>query len=304
MTAQPDATVVIATRDRTEFLVQAVRTALAQEGAEVEVIVVDDATAGDRTRAALQPYADPRLTVLRNEAPVGAGPSRNRGIEAARAPWVAFLDDDDLWSPHRVRLQLEQAGEAGYGYCGQVLVGPDRVPFGTLPAPRPEMLPDALLDGSLIGGPSAVMVRTEILREVGGFAGRYGALDDWDLWVRVARVADASAVPELLVGYTVHPGNMHLRDPARVLADFDAFAATHGNPHAGVALLEWIAAENHELGNWRNAAAMYARSAVRHRRLGDALRALVVTVRRPGRPDEHRRAALVGPPWLEAFRAA
>ena len=297
----PEATVVIATRNRGHYVTQALSTALAQQGVEFEVIVIDDAS-DDRT--AFEGVDDERLTVLRNDEPIGAGPSRNRGIAAAKAPWVAFLDDDDLWSPHRLRLQLDAAGDAGYGYCGQVLVDPARVPFGTLPAPRPEMLPDALLEGSLIGGPSAVMVRKDVLDRVGGFAGRYGALDDWDLWLRVGRVARASAVPELLVAYTVHPGNMHLRDPKRVLADFDAFAAAHGNPEAGVALMEWIAAENHEHGQWRQAASVYLRSARRHRRAGDALRAAVLAVRRPGKPEHYKRPRMIGPPWLEEFRAA
>ena len=56
---------------------------------------------------------DPRLRVIALAESVGACEARNTGARAARADWVALLDDDDEWLPHRLERQLAAAAEAG-----------------------------------------------------------------------------------------------------------------------------------------------------------------------------------------------
>ena len=233
---EPEVSVVIATRDRPAFLVQAVASALAQEVA-LEVLVVDDASSG-----AAPAFADARVRVHRRARQGGAGRARNDALALARGRWVAFLDDDDLMAPGRLSTHLDHVGQAGFSFCGQLLVDPARRVTGALPAPRAEGLAGRLRAGSLIGGPSAVVARTALVREAGGFREDLFALGDWDLWLRLAVRAPAVALPELLVAYTVHPENMHLRAPERILEDFRRFDALHavGAP-AEQRLLAWLA---------------------------------------------------------------
>src|ERR687891_1871685 len=90
-------TVVLPSRDRPEMLERALRCALQQQDVELEVIVVDDGSSpplGDSVAS----LGDPRVTLLRREMPQGVASARNAGIARARHPFVAFLDDDDLWS--------------------------------------------------------------------------------------------------------------------------------------------------------------------------------------------------------------
>ena len=94
--------VVIPTYNRAHLVGRAVASALANIRPGDEVIVVDDGST-DRTEEALAAYAD-RIRYVRTPNG-GAGVARNRGLEEARGPLVAFLDSDDEWMPGKLQLQ-------------------------------------------------------------------------------------------------------------------------------------------------------------------------------------------------------
>jgi glycosyltransferase involved in cell wall biosynthesis len=99
---------VIPTRGRPEFLLRAVRSALAQTLREIEVVVVVDGE-DSATKAALQELTeeDGRLRVVVLAACVGGSDARNRGVDAASGEWIAFLDDDDEWLPGKLQAQFD-----------------------------------------------------------------------------------------------------------------------------------------------------------------------------------------------------
>src|SRR5688500_342442 len=97
----PEVTVVIPTRDRWNLLERrALRSVLAQEDVRLEVVVVDD---GSSEPAPPSIERDERVRVVRHETSRGVPAARNTGIGEATAAWTAFLDDDDLWAPRKLR---------------------------------------------------------------------------------------------------------------------------------------------------------------------------------------------------------
>lgn len=113
--AQPSAlvSVVIPTRDRPLMVRAAVQSALAQTLPPLEVIVVIDGAELDAgsaeaagTFAVLSALSDARVRVLALPASVGGAEARNTGVREANGDWIAFLDDDDLWMPHKLAEQL------------------------------------------------------------------------------------------------------------------------------------------------------------------------------------------------------
>jgi glycosyltransferase involved in cell wall biosynthesis len=101
----PDATVVIATKDRRDRLEAAVESALAQEGAAVEVLVVDDGSSDGTSELVAEHFPAARL--LRSERSLGHIAQRNRAAAAARAPIVVSIDDDARFvSAHTVAQTL------------------------------------------------------------------------------------------------------------------------------------------------------------------------------------------------------
>ena len=96
--------VVIPTYNSAAFVVSAVESVLRQELEPAEIIVVDDGSTDD-TADALGPYRRSiRYITQPNSGPAVA---RNRGVGAVQSDWIAFLDADDVWMPHKLRRQVE-----------------------------------------------------------------------------------------------------------------------------------------------------------------------------------------------------
>jgi glycosyltransferase involved in cell wall biosynthesis len=225
--AGPDVTVVIPTRDRWHLLAPTLASALAQEDVAIEVIVVDN---GSHTpvSAALSGLDDPRVSVLVDGSGPGPAQARNAGLAAARGEWTAFLDDDDLWAPHKLRAQVDAAKDAAaaFAYASALVVDPEGRVLREARAPTGAELDRTLTDYCAIpAGASNVLVSTATLRGVGGFDENLFHLADWDLWVRLRAMTPPAVCSEPLVGYVQHPQNMRAtagRDVAAELAHFDA----------------------------------------------------------------------------------
>ena len=99
---------VIPTFNRPSLVVAAVKSALNQTHADMEIIVVVDGP-DDSTSKALGAIADPRIRIVILPRHQGACEARNAGIQAAKGEWIAFLDDDDEWLPRKIELQMAAA---------------------------------------------------------------------------------------------------------------------------------------------------------------------------------------------------
>jgi glycosyltransferase involved in cell wall biosynthesis len=283
MTTPETVSVVVPTRNRWTLLSRnALRSGLDQEGVDHEVIVVDDGS-DDGTAEQLSRLGDSRLRVVRHQRPLGVAQARNAGIAAARGEWVAFLDDDDLWSPHKLRMQIDasRAEGADWAYAGVVSVREDRTVDYVFPLPdRNELDRELLVRSVLPAGCSNVIARTELVRGVGGFDEEFFQLADWDLWIRLALEGNGALCPEIVVGYVMQPESMLLTDRRDVFDEFEYLVAKHREASAAhrvefdrARFSRWVALGHLRAGRRRDAARTYLRGAVRHRDAGAALRA-------------------------------
>ncbi len=275
----PEVSVIIPTRNRWPMLsTHALPSALSQEDVELEVVVVDDAS-DDDTAERVEAIGDPRVRLIRNGTQRRLPASRNVGSHEARGAWLAFLDDDDLWSPRKLRAQLDTVAATGaaWVYAQCIVVDADIRPLDVHPFPDPEALPSLLLAGNHVpGGGSNVIVRADTFREVGTFDESLRFFEDWDLWLRLVDVTLPAACPELLVARVEHGSNMLFRDRADVRADYERLRAKHGEvtDEERLAVAEWIAHEHMRAGLNLRASALYARAAIAHRSTGNALAAV------------------------------
>jgi glycosyltransferase involved in cell wall biosynthesis len=306
---EPEVSVVIPTRGRWRLLRETLASALAQRDVPLEVVIVDDGSS-DETAGELREVGDERLRVVRHERPLGVAVARNRGIEEARGMWVAFLDDDDLWSPDKLRTQLDalHASEAGFAYSAVVAVDRERRATRALPFPEPEELMRLQLRQSVVpAGGSNVIARTDLLRKLGGFDERLYHLADWDLWIRLAEAARAAASAEVSVAYLEHGMNMHLTELPKIRAEFEylvekhrALSERYGIDFDREGFELYVAWAHRRSGHPRKAAAIYMRSALAHRRPKHVARALWMLI-----PGASTQPASPPPPaqpaWLSAF---
>lgn len=320
----PDVSVVVPTRSRWHLLsTAALPSALEQEDVSLELIVVDDGSE-DETPARLREISDPRLVVIRHDVSRGVAVARNAGIRAARGRWVSFLDDDDLWSPHKLRGQLDAAEGAGavFAYAAGGGLDASRRFLFAVPPPDPASVTQALLRWNVIWcGCSNVLARADVVAELGGFDEHLLQLADWDLWIRLALAGSAAATPEILVGYVMHDESMLLTDRRDVFPELDYLVEKHGDASRehGVEpdralFTRWVARGHRLAGRRLLAARTYLRGARRHQDVGAIPRALASLVpesavdaaRRLGGIE--RRSALKTvrvpePGWVARFRA-
>jgi glycosyltransferase involved in cell wall biosynthesis len=105
MQLQPHITVVIPTFNRRNFIVDAVKSVLSQDVDDLEIIVVDDGST-DRTQDVLKPCMKAIRYIYQDNQGVSA--ARNRGVRESRGELLAFLDSDDIWSPGKLKAQIDK----------------------------------------------------------------------------------------------------------------------------------------------------------------------------------------------------
>ena len=210
-------TVVIPTYNRHVLLQRAVRSVLAQEHEDFELVVVDDASP-DVTQDVVESIRDSRVRYLRREKNGSAGAARNTGVKAARGEWICFLDDDDEYLPdylRRMNMAFEQAApEIGFGWCGVRTVrdeknGEEETVGETAWTPSyasREEAHRAILRSRRIGTNAGFVVRKSVFQHLGGFDELLPKAEDTEYLIRLSKSYDFVAVPDILVKVHLHEG--------------------------------------------------------------------------------------------------
>jgi glycosyltransferase involved in cell wall biosynthesis len=269
---------VIATYNHARFVGDALDSALGQTLADVEVIVVDDGSTDD-TPEVLAKYRD-RIRAAR-QPNRGLPAARNAGLALARGTYVAFLDADDVIAPTKLAAQmavLDNTPQIGWTYC-DVLIE-DEVSGTTVTASERFGYRERRLDGwlfpELAGGNFIPAIAPLIRRSALDAAGRLDegltALEDWDLWLRLALVAEARYTPDALATYRLRKESMS-RNRAQMDSNrfrvLDRFIRTR--PEAMRALgstgrriiadtHNWFGVQAYGCGNWAEASRRFAAS--------------------------------------------
>jgi glycosyltransferase involved in cell wall biosynthesis len=225
-----EVSVVIPTFNRWPMLTEGVASVMAQRGVDFELIIVDDGSF-DETPARLPGLAEAlrgahrtvRILQTENHGPAAA---RNRGVAAARAPLIAFLDSDDLWQPGKLERQLDhmrQKPECSVSQTDEIWM---RRGVRVNPRQRHRKRGGDFFFDSLrtcLVSPSAVMMRISVFRELGGFDEDMRAAEDYDLWLRILLKHQVELLPEpLVIRRAGHRGQLSATVPAldrfRILA--------------------------------------------------------------------------------------
>ena len=204
---RPFFSVIIPTFNRSELLRIAIKSVLNQTYRNFELYVIDDHSTDD-TKNIVKTFKDNRLKYFLNDRGRGGAGTRNCGIFKAQGEWIAFLDDDDFWITNKLQIQYKKIqsvdDSTGLIYSGFTLKSSRKRWNGHVKLPkRRGTLHNVLLYDNCIGGLSNVVIRTNLLKSLGGFDERFSAHQDLDVYVRVAAVAKIDFVPQSLVMVTL-----------------------------------------------------------------------------------------------------
>lgn len=206
----PTVSIVVPTYNRAATLGRALGSIRAQTYGDHETIIIDDGST-DETPALLQRLnGHPALRCVRVPHG-GAAAARNYGIRLARGRYVAFLDSDDAWTPDKLERQLETQAQSGAEviHCDMLRRLPDgRTRLMATPTiERGRILRRGGLDYQTKGlGIQSVLAETRLLKRIGGFDPSLPALEDLELLLRLAQVADFAPIHRPLVHYHAGPG--------------------------------------------------------------------------------------------------
>jgi glycosyltransferase involved in cell wall biosynthesis len=231
----PLVSVILPTHNRSGLLVRAIRSVLGQTYANLELIVVDDASTDD-TADVVQSFGDARLRYLRLDRNSRAAAARNVGIRAARGELLAFQDDDDEWLPQKLERQVAAMAKAPAD-VGLILCSFRRVDesgesrFGSHAWERnlDFALCPSYNDFSLISTPNWLLKR-EVLTRAGLFDERLKSLDDWELALRIFDVCRYVHLDEdLWIQHRSRPQNAGMVQNERlILNDYPVLVEKHG----------------------------------------------------------------------------
>lgn len=197
----PDISVVLVTYNRRWTLPRAIASVLAQD-VRFELIVVDDAS-HDGTADYLALLTDPRIRIIACERNGGPSAARNRGLAAARADFVAFLDSDDAYRPGRLARPLAALTADPTLVCTlssatkhvRKRIYDALIPPVTLAAPALEW---ALICDLIPVEASSMTVRRAAALAAGGFCERLRLTEDREFLIRLAKHGGAALLAEPL----------------------------------------------------------------------------------------------------------
>ena len=179
--------VIIPHHNRSQFLGSAIDSILAQTLQPAEIVIVDDASSPAHLAALDRFRAHARIIAMPEN--VGAAKARTKGVDEARGEFIAFLDDDDLWYPHKLELQygLIRADPSLEAIAGSMTIRyRNGLPDVLLRSHSPEII---TLKTALAGTPAlfqTLLIRSNAMRRLMPLDSSFRVLDDRDFWIRFA----------------------------------------------------------------------------------------------------------------------
>lgn len=214
----PLVSIIIPAYNAAHYLPDSIESCLVQTHTDIEIIVVDDGSQDETARVAAR-YPQVRYIHQSNQGPAAA---RNNGIAHATGDYLQFLDADDLLLPTKLKCCLAAFAEhpqAGLVYCDYDYRTPDMRATSPTPKPPVPMIEGHVLAHLINHTPTMFcvpcpLVKSEIVRQVGGFTQGFNGVEDWHFWIKLAALGiEFRFVPEVLVWYR-HTDSSLSRNPS------------------------------------------------------------------------------------------
>lgn len=210
--SDPLVSIIMPVYNGEQYLSKAIESVLSQTYQNFELIIVNDGST-DISKAVIHSYLkDSRIRYL-EQLNAGVATARNTGLAISQGEFIALLDQDDIWLPHKLLLQVQFMtnnpevglvhtaiqcinGSGGLMSCENMIWVGEYDGWCTT----------KLLIGNGIA-PLTVLARFILLKQCGGFVQKRAPADDWDLWLRISRLAPLGFLSVVCAQYRIHDCN-------------------------------------------------------------------------------------------------
>jgi glycosyltransferase involved in cell wall biosynthesis len=228
VSAAPAVSVIIPAYNCAAYLPRAIESVLTQSFADFELLVMDDGSTDDTANVLDRYSADRRVRFVRHAENTGPSATRNRGIRLSSGDLVAFLDADDEWARGKLEAQVTALASAEADVCGVgcrwLMPGETEVIVSKQPPYSGDGLyRELLFKNTIPGSSSSIMVRRTCFDEVGLFDEELRAVEDRDMWLRLAARFRFAFVREPLVSINRRRMDSAIRDPVRMAHGREGF---------------------------------------------------------------------------------
>lgn len=202
----PQVTVILPSWNRADWLKKSIDSVLEQTFRDFELIVVDDAST-DSTQEILTSYSG-KIRSITFEKNLGVSAARNAAVKNCDSEWIAFLDSDDFWHPHKLQKQIAQTvirAECPIHFTDEIWI---RNGVRVNPKKKHQKLEGWIFKPSLelcLMSPSTVLLRRELFDVHGLFDETLPICEDYDLWLRLTAQHQVALLNEKLM--TRHGGH-------------------------------------------------------------------------------------------------
>ncbi len=176
--------VIIPTYNRETTIERAIESVLNQTQSVDEIIVIDDGST-DNTQERLKKYDQIKILKTQNQ---GVSAARNLGITKASSEWLALLDSDDEWLPHKIESQKEFISKNPQAVCvhGDEVWIRNGKQINQMKKHKKgggdQFIPSLAL---CLISPSCVLLSKQVVIELGGFREDFVVCEDYDLWLKL-----------------------------------------------------------------------------------------------------------------------
>ena len=199
----PIVSVVIPAYNAEKTILETIKSVQSQTLHDFEIILINDGST-DKTVHLVSALAESRLKVF-NYSNGGLPVARNRGIKHATGQYIAFIDADDLWTPDKLKLQLEalqQHSESGVAYSWTTYINSEgKFLYAQKPPFFEGNVYQNILLTNFIANGSNILVRRQVIDSVGEFDPLLKAAEDWDYNIRLAAQFTFVLVPKYQILY-------------------------------------------------------------------------------------------------------
>ena len=212
MICHPVVSIIIPCYNAASFIADAINSVLGQTYNSFEIILINDGST-DNTMEVLNKFSHDNRLIYYCQTNEGLSAARNKGVELAKGEYIALLDADDIWLPQKLAQQMMLFSSDP----AVDMVFTDFATFDSTGVVASSKLPDKgvelvtyseLFARNNFIYPSTVMIRKSIFSECGGFDTALRSIEDYDMWLRIARRHKIACIPAPLVSIRQHDSNM------------------------------------------------------------------------------------------------